>query len=324
MRARPLAVAVLAAGLALAGGAQARSDDAILAPAGAAGAPADSALSVVAQARAYEHGEGVPKDPLHAAALYCEAARFGDAEALYSLGWMYANGRGVPRDDATAAAFFERAALRGHGPAQRALELVTATPGPLPDCMAPPQVSESPLPGLDLPAEPDPFDMLAPWKQAIAKVVAELAPKYAIEPRLALAIITVESNFVATAQSAKDARGLMQLIPETAARFNVRDAFDVRQNLRGGLAYLRYLLAYYRGQVPLAAAAYNAGENAVDRYRGIPPYAETVDYVRRVRALFGRDTHPFDPAVGKTSPILDTPPAGPPGGTVQGQLSSRR
>lgn len=295
---------VLAGALALAGSAHARSDDAILAAAGAMRGPGDAALSVVAQARALEHGEGVPKDPLAAAALYCEAARFGDAEALYSLGWMYANGRGVARDDAVAAAFFRQAADRGHASAQRALAVITAAPGALPACMQPPRVTEGLLPGLDLPDEPDPFANLAPWKQGVARMVAELAPKYEIDPRLALSIIAVESNFVATAQSRKDARGLMQLIPETAARYNVRDAFDARQNVRGGLAYLRYLLAYYQGRVALAAAAYNAGENAVDRFGGVPPYAETVDYVRRVRALFGSDTHPFDATAGKVSPVV--------------------
>ena len=112
-------------------------------------------------------------------------------------------------------------------------------------------------------------------------MVSAVAPSYGIEPKLALAVITVESNFDIRARSEKDARGLMQLIPETAARFKVKDAFDARDNVRGGLAYLRWLLAYYRGRVALAAAAYNAGEKAVDRYGGVPPYAETREYVRQ-------------------------------------------
>ena len=78
----------------------------------------------------------------------------------------------------------------------------------------------------------------------------------------------------------------MQLIPGTASRFKVRNAFDPTENVHGGLAYLRWLLAYYRGQVTLVAAAYNAGENAVDRHRGVPPYAETREYVRRIQRYF--------------------------------------
>src|SRR4029434_4801965 len=104
--------------------------------------------------------------------------------------------------------------------------------------------------------------------------------------------------------SVKNARGLMQLIPETASRFNVANAYDVNDNLRGGLAYLRSLLSYYRVQVALAATAYNAGEAAVDRYRGIPPYPETRDYVRRVLQLFRSESHAFDPRVVAPSPIL--------------------
>ena len=109
----------------------------------------------------------------------------------------------------------------------------------------------------------------------------------------------------------KDARGLMQLIPETATRFNVKDPHDIRDNLRGGLAYLRWLLAYYQGQVPLVVAAYNAGEKVVDRYRGIPPYAETRDYVRRVQRLFDNDHHPYVAGRVAPAPFLATPRDGP-------------
>jgi soluble lytic murein transglycosylase-like protein len=86
----------------------------------------------------------------------------------------------------------------------------------------------------------------------------------------------------------------MQLIPSTAARFCVLDAFDSEQNLRGGLAYLRWLLARYGGDVALASAAYNAGERAVDQYGGVPPYEETRAYVRRVGLLYGKSSHRFN------------------------------
>jgi soluble lytic murein transglycosylase-like protein len=104
--------------------------------------------------------------------------------------------------------------------------------------------------------------------------------------------------------SPKNAQGLMQLIPETAERFNVRKPFDPEQNIRGGMAYLRWLLAYFKGNVALVAAAYNAGEGAVNRYAGVPPYAETKGYVRRIRELFQKDEHPFDPSITTPSPEL--------------------
>jgi soluble lytic murein transglycosylase-like protein len=266
--------------------------------------PVGAPSGIVAQALAYEHGEGVPKDEIRAAFLYCEAARAGDAEAQFSLGWMYANGRGLARSDGIAAALFALAAEQGHEAARKALPFVGAERAELPDCMIPdePEVVEA------APAEPpDPFADLPPEKQKIAELVTKLAPSYAVAPRLALAVITVESNFDPKARSEKDAMGLMQLVPHTAARFRVRNAFDIRDNLRGGLAYLRWLLSYYRGEVALAAAAYNAGEGIVDKYRGVPPYPETRSYVQRVLALFGNERHPYDPKLVTPSPFVKAP-----------------
>ncbi len=96
----------------------------------------------------------------------------------------------------------------------------------------------------------------------------------------------------------------MQLIPETAARFNVRKPFDPEQNIRGGLAYLRWLLAYFKGDVALVAAAYNAGEGTVNRFRGIPPFAETRDYVKRIMDEYLQENHPYDAAITQPSPDL--------------------
>lgn len=96
----------------------------------------------------------------------------------------------------------------------------------------------------------------------------------------------------------------MQLIPETAVRFNVTKPFDPEQNIRGGLAYLRWLLAYFKGDVALVAAAYNAGEGTVNRFGGIPPYPETQGYVKRIKEIFKREEHPFDPAITTPSPEL--------------------
>ena len=260
---------------------------------------------LVAQAIAYEHGEGVPKDPLKAAALYCEAARDGDPDAQYGLGWMYANGRGVARDDAIAASFFELAAAAGNAAAQKALAFVGDERGRLPGCMHRPD--PEPAQGQDAAiGASDPFSDMPSWKKKIADEVAKIAPRYDVDTRLALAVISVESNFEPAARSAKDARGLMQLIPETAARFNVRDSYDIVDNVRGGLAYLRWLLAYYKGYIVLAAAAYNAGEGVVDRYQGIPPYPETREYVRQVLRLYGNTQHPYDPRIVKPASFLPT------------------
>jgi len=254
----------------------------------------------LSRALAYEHGEGMPKDQRIAAAIYCEATAAGSAEAAFRLGWMYANGRGVPRDDGVAAALFDLAAGNGHQYARAMLERMHGVRGLLPDCLRP--VEPTPEEPIDAIEEgPDPLADLPPNKQKIADLVHKIAPRYGIDPRLALAVIAVESNFNAAARSVKDARGLMQLIPETAARFNVRNPYDALDNVRGGLAYLRWLLAYYRGEVALAAAAYNAGERTVDRYRGVPPYPETRDYVRRVLMLFRHDSHPFNPNIVEPS-----------------------
>jgi len=274
------------------------------AAAGPAAATAPDGLAeIVAQAVAYEHGEGVPRDYLKAAALYCEAARDGDPEAQYSLGWMYANGRGVPHDDAVAASFFDLAAAAGHEGAVKALRYVGEERGLLPRCLHRPDPSPSDGDSADA-GTVDPFADLPAWKRKIADQVALLAPRYAIDTRLALAVIRVESNFEPGARSAKDARGLMQLIPETAARFNVRDSYDIGDNVRGGLAYLRWLLSYYKGYIVLAAAAYNAGEGVVDRYQGIPPYPETREYVRQVLRLYGDTQHPYDPRIVKPASFL--------------------
>ena len=267
----------------------------------------DVTAELLARALAFEHGEGVARDPQKAVELYCVAARDGNAEAQYSLGWMYANGRGVPHDEAIAATFFALAARSGHAYAERMLLRAGETRGELPDCMKAPEVPPE-LPALE---EPDPFLGLSPQQQKIADAVIRVAPRFGIEPRLALAVVAVESNFVPTARSVKDARGLMQLIPDTAERFNVRNPYNVDENVRGGLTYLRWLLAYYKGQVALAAAAYNSGEATVDRYRGIPPYPETREYVKRVLALFRKDSHPYDSRVVAPSPMLALPDAPP-------------
>lgn len=258
--------------------------------------------TLLAEAIAYENGEGVPRNPTLAAALYCAAARRGDAQAHYHLGWMYANGRGVGRDDATAAYFFHAAAQQGLDAATRMLKVVGSPTPEMPDCLREP-VPPPAAPAPQASARPGKnFEGVAPRK--VWDLVMKIAPQYKVEPQLALAIISAESNFDSLALSPKNAQGLMQLIPETSERFNVKNAFDPAQNIRGGVAYLRWLLAYFEGDVALVAAAYNAGEGRVERYRGVPPFQETRAYVQRIVAAVGKLVHPFDATVTRPSPSL--------------------
>ncbi len=257
-----------------------------------------------AEAKAAEHGDGVPRDAVRAAQLYCRAARYGDAESQFSLAWMLTNSRGIERDDAQAAHLFAAAAEQGLAQAQNMLGAMGTPRGESPACLRPPAEDlRPPPPPAPTRATKVPFKLPPPPVPAnapaqIVNFVNIIAPDYKLEPYLVLAIIATESNFDPSALSPKRAQGLMQLIPETAARFGVRNAMDPTQNIRGGMAYLRWLMAYFEGDVVLVAAAYNAGEGAVERYRGVPPYAETRHYVRRILALTGnRYSHPFDASV---------------------------
>lgn len=113
-------------------------------------------------------------------------------------------------------------------------------------------------------------------------VIRRHASRHRLHPALIRAVIKAESNFDPLAISRAGAIGLMQLMPETAQRLDVRDMYDPDDNVGGGTKYLRQLLDRFQGNLPLALAAYNAGENAVDRYQALPPYTETRQYVRRV------------------------------------------
>ncbi len=223
---------------------------------------------------------------------------------------MYVNGRGVERNDALASSMFRIAAEQGHAQAQAMLAHLPPPSTDLPECMqTQPPVAEYDDQAVILakeeePEEPGVFFPVTPGQEKVAALVQAIAPEYRVSPLLALAFIRAESNFDPLARSPKNAQGLMQLIPETSARFNVKKPYDPVQNIRGGLAYLRWLLAYFRGNVPLVAAAYNAGEGTVERYRGIPPYAETRDYVRRIMQIFRKQEHPFDPSITEPSPEL--------------------
>jgi soluble lytic murein transglycosylase-like protein len=266
------------------------------------------------EAQALEHGEnGMARDPARAATLYCQAAQYGDAEAQFSLAWMLTNGRGIERDDAQAAHLFLAAAEQGVPQAQRMVRSMGTPRGEPPPCLQPMavQLPAPKTPPVQMAARqpaqpllPPPETLPANAPAPIVNFVKLVAPDYKLSPQLVLAIIATESAFNPNAVSPKNAQGLMQLIPDTAARFKVRNILDPAQNIRGGMAYLRWLMAYYQGNVVLVAAAYNAGEGAVNRYRGVPPYAETLNYVSKVLAQVSAVVHPFDASVTEPSPAL--------------------
>jgi soluble lytic murein transglycosylase-like protein len=242
-----------------------------------------------------------------AAKLYCEASRQGSAEGQFRLGMLYAAGQGVPKNQDAAAALFTTASIQGHYEAQRMLETVQLNTHDLPPCVLADVAPEKAL-----------FDTMMTGEATIDRYIANLpnnkrwvlglvdtiATWYKVDAKLVLSIISVESNFATLAQSNKQAQGLMQLIPATAERFNVKNAFDASQNIKGGVAYLRWLLAYFEGDVALAVAAYNAGEGAVNKFKGVPPYAETTQYVKKVQARYPAKTHPYDANITEPSPML--------------------
>lgn len=237
-----------------------------------------SGASLTEWGRRYENGEGVIPDVDRAVRLYCKAARQGYAEAQYRLGWIYSHGRGVKRDDALASAWFTKAASQNHVQSRNLLRLLKVKPKGSVTCPSPGKTtgfSEASWRPRAAPAQ-------------VSKMVHALAPEFRLPADLVLAVIKVESNFNSRARSSKNAQGLMQLIPETAKRFGVQDVWDPEQNLRGGMAYLRWLLDYFGGDLKMALAGYNAGEGAVQRYKGIPPYEETKIYVQRITSMIAQ------------------------------------
>ena len=123
-------------------------------------------------------------------------------------------------------------------------------------------------------------------RDGVEKLVREAADRHRVDPALVRAVIQTESNWNPIAFSNKGAGGLMQLIPTTARRFGVNDVFNPQQNIDGGVHYLKTLLDRYNGNLDMALAAYNAGEGAVDRARGIPSFRETRNYVQKVQSAY--------------------------------------
>lgn len=216
----------------------------------------------------YERALGVKQDFEKAYRLYCLAAIEGDQIATYSIGWMYFNGRGMQRNAEKAIGWFQRAAELGSSHGGRILKRFPNIP-PKPDESCP----------IYTPS-------MAVSKKHVDAWVRIVSPEFSIDPELVLHVIATESAFDRFARSPKNARGLMQLIPATAKRFGVTDVWNPVQNIIGGVTYLKWLMGYFDGNLPLVLAAYNAGEGVVKRYRGIPPFAETRNYVRRIIANY--------------------------------------
>lgn len=236
----------------------------------------------------YEVGNGVNRDERLALSLYCRAARQDYAEAAYRAGRMHLAGKGtVARDEELGRSWLRRAATLGSEAAQSYGK--ASAKAKAPDRCEPPSVR---------------WGVIRMPPKEVRTMVTKMAPTYGLDPELVLAVIAVESGYRVDVVSHKNAMGLMQLIPETAERFGVTKPFDPEQNLRGGMKYLRWLLAYFEGNVSLALAGYNAGEGAVVQYKGIPPYRETQDYVEKVRSVYPRRSHPHDPSVVRSAGLV--------------------
>ena len=254
--------------------------------------------------------------------LLCRAASQGHMDAAYQLGRIYLTGIGAPMDPDMGAAWLRRASSRGHAGATSMLRTIGPTMAvAAPTCAgravpaAPPRAgagfapepggyaggyASAAMPGAAMPASPlfrdvPPVRGPADAPADVVAIVNRHAGTMGLDPDLVLAVMRVESRYRPDAVSPKKAAGLMQLMPATARRFGVADVFDPEDNILGGMRYLRWLLNTFQGDVTKAVAAYNAGEGAVEQHNGVPPYAETREYVERIRAVYDRAWHPYAP-----------------------------
>ncbi|MEE9413105.1 MAG: transglycosylase SLT domain-containing protein [Methylococcales bacterium] len=233
------------------------------------------------QATAFrEHGDKLGSDKFpdynKAYHFYCVSTAMRDNQAAFAIGTLYLKGHGVGSDPAIAKGWFEYAAKLGNLESTKILRDYQ-----------------------DIASKEDSFCLKHDPgktlnKNDIMAWVNLIAPTFGLDPMMVNAVIKVESGFNPKAISNRNAQGLMQLIPSTAQRFGVQDSFDPVQNLFGGIAYLRYLLQMFSGDLAKAWAAYNAGEAAVIRNKGVPPFAETIQYVRMLLAMYPRTSSPIN------------------------------
>ncbi|MCX0424472.1 lytic transglycosylase domain-containing protein [Aeromonas veronii] len=246
---------------------------------------APKALTAIKQGQVAQQHGNLQK----AIALYCVAASTGNPEGYFRIGRLLATGPASVRSAKLANSYLAMAMRLGNRQAARYYNARIGN-APMGDqCgvgMRGGQGSYSALPST-------PFNVEAylahqsPGKQKLATMLRHAAKRHQVDVRLVLAIAIAESNLESRAVSAKNAQGVMQLIPETQQRFGVTQPFDPAQNIKGGVSYLKWLDRRFDGDWVLISAAYNAGEKAVERYGGIPPYDETQEYVKRVLYFAG-------------------------------------
>ena len=154
--------------------------------------------------------------------------------------------------------------------------------------MAPVAVANTAMPA------PIPADIPTSGDAELDRLIYDVGQREGVDPRFIHAVIWQESKYIVDARSHAGAQGLMQLMPATAKRFGCEDPHDPAENIEAGTKYLHWLLKRFSGNVELALAGYNAGEGAVDKYNGIPPYNETRNYVQIISKRYGKTFHPVD------------------------------
>ena len=245
---------------------------------------APKAMSALRQGTAMERS-----NPRQAIAHYCIAASLGNPEAYFRIGRLLARGPQGIRSARQANTYLAMAMRLGNQQAARYYNERVGN-APLGTCGVGGGSGGAPWirPGV-------PFDQegylarQSMSKQKLASMIKQAAKRHRVDPQLALAIAIAESNLNSLAVSPKQAQGVMQLIPETQARFGVTRPFDAEQNIRGAMIYLKWLEKQFGPDWIRISAAYNAGEQAVVRYGGVPPYQETQEYVQRVLYYSGHD-----------------------------------
>jgi len=258
---------------------------------GHAATDAPRAVAALEQGELAERGLNGRGHPKLALIHYCEAGMLGSAEGYYRIGRLLHAASPPLRAPALANAYLALAARLGHRAAAESNDVWHGFADLFDDCMQfaslpdPPHAEGPLLAAFDI---EDYLQGMSAQRRQIADLIRARAPHYGVDTRFALAVALAESNLNPLAVSPKNAQGVMQLIPETQERFGVKKPFDPESNIRGALAYLRWLKARFDGDLALVAAAYNAGEGVVERFKGIPPYPETRQYVRRVLYFAGR------------------------------------